>query len=82
MKQTHELKTQQPYYDDVLSGRKSFELRRDDRDFKLGDLLLLREFNPRYGFTGETQSFDIVYILRNSQFLKEGYCALGLAKPW
>lgn len=43
---THDLKTLPEYYKDVASGLKTFELRRNDRNFQVGDTLLLREFVP------------------------------------
>lgn len=43
----HELKTWPPYFDDVASGVKTVELRReDDRNFEVGDTLILREWDP------------------------------------
>lgn len=44
---THDLKTIQPYFDDLASGRKTFEVRRNDRAFQAGDTVILREYNPR-----------------------------------
>jgi len=41
--QTHELKTDPEVFDDVLEGRKTFEIRRDDRCYQEGDLLTLRK---------------------------------------
>ena len=35
----HELKIKENYYYDVKFGRKTFELRKDDRDYQEGDLL-------------------------------------------
>lgn len=43
----HELKVWPPYFAEVYSGRKPFEVRRNDRDFRTLDLLRLREFDPR-----------------------------------
>ena len=39
----HELKIRREYFDDVESGRKPFEVRRNDRDYHKGDYLLLYE---------------------------------------
>ncbi len=81
---THRLKTRPEYYDDVLSGAKTFELRRDDRDFKVGDTVILEQFFPenhRYaGYTGAEILKKIVYILRNvPEFgLMPGFAILGL----
>jgi hypothetical protein len=43
----HELKLVQPYYDEVVSGVKSFVVRKDDRGFQLGDVLRLKEWDPQ-----------------------------------
>lgn len=76
----HELKISPKYFEDVRNGMKRFELRRDDRDFKVGDLITLKEYENG-SYTGrEIKNMPIVYILRNAQEygLKAGYCILGL----
>lgn len=78
---THELKIWPEYFAAVASGRKSFELRRDDRMFDEGDLLILREYLPREArYTGATIECSIAYVLRDApQFgLKHGFAILGL----
>jgi hypothetical protein len=42
----HHLKTWPPYFDEVSIGLKPFEWRIDDRDFKIGDTLILQEYIP------------------------------------
>ena len=42
----HELKTWPEFFTETRSGRKKFELRRNDRDFRVGDQLLLKEWDP------------------------------------
>lgn len=39
----HDLKCSEQYWDKVASGEKRFEVRRDDRGFQRGDILLLRK---------------------------------------
>ena len=39
----HELKTDPQVFDDVVEGRKPFEIRKDDRGYEVGDLLKLRK---------------------------------------
>jgi hypothetical protein len=43
----HDLKTIQPFYDDIESGCKTFEVRLNDRAFQAGDTVTLREYDPR-----------------------------------
>ena len=42
----HELKCWPKFYESTMQGLKRFELRRDDWGFKVGDELLLKEWNP------------------------------------
>jgi hypothetical protein len=72
----HELKLQQPFFDDVYYNKKEFEVRKNDRVFKVGDRLKLIEFpsdNPRYVLK------DVKYILQGGQHgIESGYVILGL----
>lgn len=56
MKRTHELKIAPRYFRLIQDGLKTAEFRRADRDFQVGDELLLREFNavnkPYASYTG------------------------------
>ncbi|ANU48499.1 hypothetical protein ADH76_10085 [Enterocloster clostridioformis] len=74
---THEIKLASMYYDDVASGKKSFELRKNDRHYKVGDKLHLLEFTDGR-HTGRTISADIVYMLEEYTGLAEDYCILGI----
>lgn len=49
MRTTHELKLWPEYFEQVRNGRMRFQLRRNDRDFKVGDHLLLKEWDPAGG---------------------------------
>lgn len=66
MPTTHELKIWPEYYEAVVSGIKTFEIRRNDRGFKVGDTLHLREWNPETRhYTGRTVSVKVTYILKD-----------------
>lgn len=77
---THELKTWPSYFNAIINGMKTFEVRKADRPFKLGDTLLLREFNPNTNeYTGACVTREISYILPGGQFgIESGYVVLGL----
>lgn len=74
----HELKILPQYYTEVVSQRKTFEIRKDDRDYKVGDSIILREFDGEY--TGNKCKRKITYILRDAKEygLAHGYCILGI----
>lgn len=80
----HELKTLPQYFNDVESYVKKFEIRKNDRDFKLGDFLELKEWDDKAEqYTGRKISRCISYILKGGKLgLKRGYCILGLEMPW
>ena len=71
------------YYKEIRSHRKMFELRKDDSDYEVGDILILREWDGEK-YTGCLTSFEITYILRNcpEYGLMDGYCILSLQTPW
>ncbi|WP_304341582.1 DUF3850 domain-containing protein [Metaclostridioides mangenotii] len=73
---THSLKIQSKYFDAVLNNKKNFEIRKNDRDFKIGDTIVLREVKIDELYTGRTISGIITYITDYEQ--KDGYVVLGL----
>ena len=78
MKRHHYLKTVNPYFQDVADDKKTFEVRFNDRDFKVGDILHLQEFAPPETYTGREIRAEIVYMLDDPQYCKEGYAVLGI----
>jgi hypothetical protein len=76
----HQLKIIPPYYDRVLLNEKTFEVRKNDRDFQVNDQLELREFDPvKNEYTGRMLIKTISYVLNGGQFgIEAGYCVLGL----
>lgn len=83
MRQSHDLKTWPEVFLKVIEGTKTFEIRKNDRDFKVGDMVKMSEYDPKNEkYTGrETNYFEIVYILEGGQFgLEPGFVAMQL-KP-
>jgi len=77
--QVHELKTWPWHFRDVQSGRKAFELRKDDRGFEVGDLLWLREFDPEtQEYTGQEVYRSVTLMLQQFPGLAEGYVIMAL----
>ena len=73
----HELKVLPRYYEKVVSGKKRFELRKDDRNFKVGDLIRLQEYDRDY--TGKDCLVEIIYKLDGGNYgLEKGYCILSI----
>jgi len=79
---THELKTWPEYFNAVADGSKPFEVRKNDRDFYVGDRLWLREYCPaRMLYTGNSVTRTITYLLIGGDFgIEEGHCVLGLSR--
>lgn len=76
--QTHELKIWTEFFEPVSTGEKTFELRKDDRGFKAGDVLWLREWNKRDGYTGRSMKKRVTYLLGGWGLEREYVCmALG-----
>ena len=77
----HVLKTDSVVFQDVLDGNKTFEIRFNDRDYQVGDLVILKETE----FTGEQMKSGqpLVYTGREIQkrisYVLSGY---GLHEGW
>jgi ParB family chromosome partitioning protein len=72
----HKIRLASMYYDDVCSGRKNFELRRNDRNYKVGDILEMMEFKDGKN-TGRIVSVLVTYLLENYTGIEDGYCIMG-----
>jgi hypothetical protein len=74
----HELKCWPDFFVPVLTGMKTFEVRKNDRNFKLGDVLWLREWDPHTEmYTGNSVRAKVVYILHDFG-LEDGYVVMGI----
>lgn len=79
MSKTHNLKTWPVYFAALHDGTKTFELRRDDRGYEVGDTLRLREWDVDTEYSGEEVTRTVTYILRNMDSVPTGFCIMALA---
>jgi hypothetical protein len=87
----HKLKCLDDFYQDVITGKKTFEVRKNDRDFAIGDTIDQQEITvgpnqftglDEFSYTGETMKMEITYMLKGGRWgIEEGYCVLGI-KPF
>ena len=78
---THELKTWPEPFEGVISGNKRHEIRKNDRGFKVGDNLLLREWNPESKkYTGRSTLASVTYITPGGNFgLPKTLCVMTIS---
>lgn len=77
----HELKVLPAYFHPLSSGEKPFEVRRDDRGFQKGDVLWLREWEPKLGgrYTRNAEFVRVTWILTGGQFgIEPGFVVMGV----
>ena len=64
------------YFRPQLEGKKNFEIRKNDRNYQVGDTLVLKEYDPKTNkFTGINMLAEVTYITDYMQ--KDGYVVLG-----
>lgn len=90
----HELKIWPSYFEAVLNGTKTFEIRKDDRQFSVGDILVLMEYEPgvidysvvpevikESRYTGRVINKEISYIFKGGMprcGFRKDYAIIGL----
>lgn len=75
----HQLKIWPQFFNETINGHKRFEIRRNDRDFKGGDFIQLKEWCPiENKYTGRNKQFRIKCVLKDFKGIKKGYCILGI----
>jgi hypothetical protein len=93
---THELKIWPGNFEAIVSGMKKHEIRKADRDYRVGDTLILREFTPAIDekgvaldekghtvgkWTGNAAMRTISYISKPGSFgLPLDLCVLSLSE--
>lgn len=91
----HTLKVWPSVFAALLDGSKTFEFRKNDRDFAVGDELALYEWDPTKEPSGFTSEYDRKYVPRTGRSMRarvtyiahggrfgipEGYCVMSIQK--
>lgn len=72
----HQIRLGASFFEDACSNDKSFELRKNDRGYKKGDILELMEFADGRN-TGRMVRKLVTYILEDYTGLEEGFCIMA-----
>ena len=75
----HELKILPKYFEAVISGEKTFEIRKNDRNFRKGDFLALNEYDGTH-YTDNSCLVYVDYVLDDIEFTRAGFVVMSI-KP-
>lgn len=84
---THRLKVLIKYADAIMNGTKTFEVRKNDRGYEVGDKIVFDVVTNKSYFVGEAAryplngaTYRIDYILDDFEGLAQKYVALAISK--
>ena len=75
---THHIKILPIYFRAVRAGTKTFEVRLNDRNYHVGDTLVLDEWSLASGFTGREERRVVTYMLTAIPGLMPDWCVMGM----
>lgn len=88
MKKVHHLKSWPIFFEQIIANKKRHDLRKDDRDFEVGDVLALHEYDPfRKSYTDRVREVEVTYITRpngdeacafSPEAIARGFCILSI----
>ena len=78
----HDLKCWPEPFKALVADLKTFEWRKNDRDYQVGDVLHLREWDPgTKEYTGRDIRMAVTYIMHKGDFeIHEGYCIMSIRR--
>lgn len=75
----HDLKCWPEHYAAIERGAKTCELRLNDRNYQVGDTLLLREWEPlSVSYIGPQLRVRVTHIISGGPWLSPGYVAMSI----
>lgn len=66
--QHHTVKKINPYFNDMWQGSLTFDVRWNDRNFQVGDMMTVQEFDPNGDSGARFMLAEITYILTSDDF--------------
>jgi len=80
-RQHHQLKIEAEYYRAIDKGTKTFECRKNDRNYQKGDIVSFIEMVNGFETGRVLGPYEITYILYGPRFgIQEGYCVFSIKK--
>ena len=73
----HQLKIERKYFSQIVDGSKTFEVRKDDRDYQTGDYLALNEVCEGE-YTGFSMLVRVTSLLNDPKFCKSGFVIMSI----
>ena len=73
----HKLKIKSEHYINVINGTKTAEIRYNDRNYQVDDILILNEIDENGVFTGKNCAVIVTHVLDDNQYLQTGYVMLS-----
>lgn len=81
MRKIHVLKIEDKYFKEVIAGTKTFEIRLNDRNYTVGDLIHFVNTDKKEFKNYDNNLFEITYIFSKSEFgLQNNYCVFSIRK--
>lgn len=77
----HKLKIKSEHFSDVINKTKTAEIRYNDRNYQVGDILILNEIDSLGNFTGNNCVVIVTHVLDDNQYLQTGYVMLSFRMP-
>lgn len=79
MDTTHDVKCWPMYFEAICTGRKTYEVRLNDRNYREGDAILIREYDPAGdSFSGRVILAQVGYVLPLDDRGAQGHVAFSL----
>ena len=77
----HKLKIKSEHYINIINGTKTAEIRYNDRNYQVDDILILNEIDSLGNFTGNNCVVIVTHVLDDNQYLQTGFVMLSFRMP-